>query len=132
VCCSHHHIARLAEDDRDQREAVPLRDWAVSFERLHRAEKNDLQPAPDAVPSAASHFITVVPCRVADTRNPTGPYGGPSFATDETRTFNIPGGPCTGIPAAAAYSLNFTIVNYTGRGNLRAYRPVQRSRRCRR
>jgi len=111
----------LAEDDRDQRDAVTLRDWPVSFERLHRAEKNDLQPASDAVPSAASHFITVVPCRVVDTRNPAGLYGGPSFVADETRTFNIPGGPCAGIPAAAAYSLNFTIVNYIDRGNLRAY-----------
>ena len=41
-----------------------------------------------------------------------GAFGGPPFAANETRAFNIPAGPCAGIPAATAYSLNFTLVSY--------------------
>jgi hypothetical protein len=53
-------------------------------------------------------FIAVLPCRVVDTRNPAGPYGGPALATNVARTFDIDNGPCPGLPAGVdAYSLNF-------------------------
>jgi hypothetical protein len=55
-------------------------------------------------------FIPVTPCRIADTRNAAGPFGGPELAAASTRTFNIPQSAC-GIPASAiAYSLNATVV----------------------
>jgi hypothetical protein len=55
-------------------------------------------------------FYPVTPCRVADTRNPPGPLGGPSMAAAQTRSFSIAGASC-GIPATAqAYSLNMTVV----------------------
>jgi hypothetical protein len=55
-------------------------------------------------------FVAVTPCRVVDTRDPTGPFGGPILAGGSTRDFNIPGSAC-GIPAnAAAYSLNMSVV----------------------
>jgi hypothetical protein len=58
--------------------------------------------------STASIFVAVTPCRVFDTRNPAGPYGGPRLAANVPRIFDVDGGPCTGIPAgAAAYSMNF-------------------------
>ena len=61
-------------------------------------------------PGAGLRFIPVPPCRVADTRNPTGPFGGPSMTATSTRSFTIPQGTC-GIPATAqAYSLNVTVV----------------------
>jgi len=63
-------------------------------------------------------FIGVTPCRVLDTRNPVGPFGGPAFSSGQTRSFTIPSGPCSGIPSAGAYSLNFTVVNMTGFGFL--------------
>ncbi|HEX7833351.1 MAG TPA: hypothetical protein VF787_27120 [Thermoanaerobaculia bacterium] len=63
--------------------------------------------------SKAAVFVAVTPCRLADTRNATGPYGGPAFTAAQTRTFSVPSGPCSGIPIAAAYSMNFTITNYT-------------------
>jgi len=66
-------------------------------------------------------FIGVTPCRVLDTRNPVGPFGGPAFSSGQTRSFTIPSGPCTGIPSAGAYSLNFTVVNMTGFGFLTAW-----------
>lgn len=55
-------------------------------------------------------FIPVTPCRVADTRNPTGPFGGPEMTAKSTREFDIPQSVC-GIPSTAvAYSLNVTVV----------------------
>ncbi|MGA3214039.1 MAG: Ig-like domain-containing protein, partial [Terriglobales bacterium] len=60
---------------------------------------------------AAVQFVPVTPCRVVDTRGTTGPYGGPVLTAGETRSFVIPRGPCTGIPATAtAFSLNVTVV----------------------
>ena len=53
-------------------------------------------------------FVAVVPCRVVDTRNAPGPYGGPALATNAVRAFDIDNGPCPGIPVGVdAYSLNF-------------------------
>jgi hypothetical protein len=55
-------------------------------------------------------LIPVRPCRVADTRNATGPFGGPELGAGSTREFDIPNSSC-GIPStAAAYSLNVTVV----------------------
>ncbi|MGA2714607.1 MAG: IPT/TIG domain-containing protein, partial [Bryobacteraceae bacterium] len=59
-------------------------------------------------------LLTVAPCRVMDTRNPNGTFGGPFIATGTSRTIPIPSSAC-GVPAnAAAYSLNFTVVPRTG------------------
>jgi uncharacterized repeat protein (TIGR01451 family) len=55
-------------------------------------------------------FYPVTPCRVADTRNPTGDFGGPSLAPAVARTFAVPAGTC-GVPAGAqAYAFNMTVV----------------------
>lgn len=60
--------------------------------------------------SAPLSFVPVTPCRIADTRNPTGPFGGPTPTGGATRSFTIPNSAC-GIPStAAAYSLNATVV----------------------
>ena len=63
-------------------------------------------------------FVPVTPCRIADTRNPNGPFGGPILGAGTTRDFNIPASAC-GIPAnALAYSLNLTVVPVGGLGFL--------------
>ena len=63
------------------------------------------------IPPTPVQFVPVTPCRVVDTRNPDGPFGGPPIPSDTARSFAIPQGPCTGIPSnAAAYSLNVTVV----------------------
>ncbi len=55
-------------------------------------------------------FVPVTPCRVADTRNPAGPFGGPFLGGNTTRAFTIPDSAC-GIPSTAlAYSVNVTVV----------------------
>jgi hypothetical protein len=59
---------------------------------------------------STSSFIPVTPCRIADTRNPNGPFGGPFMGGGTTRSFSIPSSTC-GIPSTAlAYSLNATVV----------------------
>ncbi|HVT59281.1 MAG TPA: VCBS repeat-containing protein [Thermoanaerobaculia bacterium] len=68
--------------------------------------------------SSAANFFTVQPCRVVDTRNAPGPYGGPALANNVLRDFVI-GGKC-GIPATAkAVSANVTVLNSTNSGDLR-------------
>ena len=58
----------------------------------------------------ALRFVPVTPCRIADTRDPDGPFGGPILGVASSRDFNIPASAC-GIPSnAAAYSLNITVV----------------------
>lgn len=88
-------------------EDIPLQNWPVpsAGSRGSVASNADM--------SNATTFVAVTPCRLLDTRNPAGPFGGPAFGAGETRTYDVPAGPCTGLPnGAAAYSLNFTIVNY--------------------
>ncbi len=61
-------------------------------------------------PPAPSQWVPVTPCRVADTRETEGPFGGPSVEGGSTRNFAIPQSAC-GIPSTAtAYSLNVTVV----------------------
>jgi hypothetical protein len=45
-------------------------------------------------------FYPVTPCRVVDTRNPNGSFGGPSLAGNTSRTFPLPTGACN-LPATA-------------------------------
>jgi hypothetical protein len=56
--------------------------------------------------AAGLHFVPVTPCRVADTRKTSGPFGGPSLTAGSSRSFLVSSSSC-GIPATAqAYSLN--------------------------
>ncbi len=61
-------------------------------------------------PVVALQFIPVTPCRVADTRNPPGPFGGPTMTAGYTRSFPIPQSACNTPVTAQAYSLNVTVV----------------------
>jgi len=60
--------------------------------------------------TGALSFYPVTPCRIADTRGTSGPFGGPEMGAAATRSFPVPASGCN-IPAtAAAYSLNVTAV----------------------
>jgi hypothetical protein len=62
-------------------------------------------------------FVAMSPCRVFDTRNANGAYGGPRLLANVTRNFDIDSGPCTGIPAGVdAYSMNFGAILADGIG----------------
>jgi hypothetical protein len=55
-------------------------------------------------------FYPVSPCRVADTRGPSGQFGGPIMAGGSTRDFPVAASAC-GLPSnAGAYSVNVTVV----------------------
>jgi alpha-tubulin suppressor-like RCC1 family protein len=72
-------------------------------------------------PPTPQQFVAVAPCRVADTRNPTGTFGGPSIPGGTARTFPIPSSSC-GIPSrATAYSINVTVVPHGILGYLTVY-----------
>jgi Glycoside hydrolase family 44 len=76
-----------------------------------------------AVSAAApgpARFYTLTPCRVIDTRNPTGAWAGPALAAAGARTFGL-AGRC-GVPATArAISGNVTVTGSTAAGDLRAF-----------
>jgi hypothetical protein len=63
-----------------------------------------------ATPPVAGRFVPVTPCRIADTRNPTGPFGGPFLTGNTTREFDIPNSSCNIPSTALAYALNATVV----------------------
>ncbi len=67
-------------------------------------------------------FVPVTPCRIADTRNPSGAFGGPFLKGNAAaRAFAIPSSAC-GIPnTAQAYSLNMTVVPHGPLGFLTAF-----------
>jgi len=57
-------------------------------------------------------FVAITPCRIVDTRvgqGFTGAFGPPALVANSSRIIPIPSSSC-GIPASAAYSLNFTVV----------------------
>ncbi|HXN49350.1 MAG TPA: glycoside hydrolase family 44 protein, partial [Bryobacteraceae bacterium] len=58
----------------------------------------------------ALSFYPVTPCRIADTRNANGPFGGPIVESGTFRSFTIPASGCSIPSTAAAYSLNVTVV----------------------
>ncbi|HEX3995536.1 MAG TPA: hypothetical protein VHX39_30560, partial [Acetobacteraceae bacterium] len=69
----------------------------------------------------ALQFYPVPPCRVLDTRNPDGDFGGPFLAAVVARSFAIGSSSCGTISNAAAYSLNVTVVPHGTLGYLTAW-----------
>jgi uncharacterized repeat protein (TIGR01451 family) len=65
-------------------------------------------------------FNPLPPCRIVDTRDAAGPYGGPALPAGAARTFNVRS-KC-GIPDnASSVSLNLTVTGPTGAGDLRLF-----------
>jgi hypothetical protein len=75
------------------------------------------------VPPASNtlQFYPLTPCRVLDTRNPSGPFGAPSLAGGSSRSFPIPSGSCGAPSNAAAYSFNVTAVPQGALGFITAW-----------
>jgi Bacterial Ig-like domain (group 3)/Divergent InlB B-repeat domain len=68
----------------------------------------------NAITTTGLRFVPVTPCRVADTRSPDSPFGGPVLTAGSTRSFTIPSSSCSIPSTALAYSLNITVVPATG------------------
>ena len=64
---------------------------------------------PTTDPTALA-FYPITPCRIADTRQSTGPLGGPSLSAGQSRTFPVLSSTCNLPSTARAYSLNFAAV----------------------
>src|SRR5918911_607778 len=58
----------------------------------------------------ALNFVPMAPCRILDTRNPNGTFGGPILKGQTSRDFPIPQSACAVPAAATGYSLNITVV----------------------
>ncbi|HVO49792.1 MAG TPA: CAP domain-containing protein [Thermoanaerobaculia bacterium] len=67
-------------------------------------------------------FYAVTPCRVLDTRNANGPFGGPPLSgSGAQRTFDVVAASC-GIPSSAkSISVNMTVTQTAAAGSLTAY-----------
>jgi hypothetical protein len=78
-----------------------------------------------AVAQAAGpyQFFSVTPCRIVDTRGPTGVTGGPALTNGSPRSFPIDVAPAAcGIPSTAkAATLNVTMVAPTQDGFLKIW-----------
>jgi hypothetical protein len=62
----------------------------------------------------------LTPCRIADTRNPDGPQGGPALAAGASRNFAV-SGVCAIPSTAKAVAVNLTVVFPTTGGHLTVY-----------
>ncbi|MBK9087653.1 MAG: IPT/TIG domain-containing protein [Holophagales bacterium] len=70
---------------------------------------------------AGSAFYTVTPCRIVDTRNADGPFGGPILAASPAQRDFALASAC-GVPAdAKVVSANVTVTGGTAAGSLRIY-----------
>ena len=71
-------------------------------------------------PAAGTAFHTVSPCRIVDTRGPSGPYGGPALAGGSVRSFVL-AGPC-GVPSTAkSLAVNVTVTQPSAGGHITAF-----------
>ena len=90
-----------------------------STPRISRSSSSAGSPRPRRPPSTCAS-TPLSPCRLLDTRNAAGPYGGPAIPPSGERIFKAIG-QC-GIPATAkAISVNAAVVLAPGPGNLTFY-----------
>lgn len=62
-------------------------------------------------------FYTLTPCRVLDTRDPAGPWGGPALSAGAVRAFTI-AGRCFVPMTAKSVAVNITVTEPTSLGHL--------------
>ncbi len=76
-------------------------------------------PTPTSGPMVAG-FYTLTPCRVADTRDAPGPYGGPALQAGESRSF-VMAGRCAIPVEADAIAINVIVTQPTALGHVTMY-----------
>ncbi len=74
----------------------------------------------DVPPPPATRFFTLQPCRILDTRDPDGPFGGPALAAGSDRAFAV-AGRCAIPPTAKAISANVVALGSAQAVNLTTY-----------
>jgi len=104
----------FADDD------IPLVNWPVPGSSSAATHRFTPKAAVDI--GGPLVFVPVTPCRVVDTRNATGAFGGPIFNAGETRSYTIPSSSCSGIlTGISAVSLNITVTSTPAGGFLTAW-----------
>jgi hypothetical protein len=99
--------------------AVPTPPWGMVRGNVARTGVYPGTPA-CANAHAATKFVVLTPCRLLDTRDAPGTWGGPSLGAARARAFPVVGR--CGIPAGAkSLSVNLTAVNQSAPGNVQAY-----------
>jgi len=94
--------------------------WLVAQEGTNRVITHKITATLAGEVFGGTGFYTVTPCRVADTRNPVGPLGGPALNANTSRTFTVAG--ACGIPTTAkSISLNVTVLGASSAGGLVLY-----------
>ena len=98
----------------------------IQFTAVHNNSAQPLRSATVTVAGLTNFYVTqralpaplslvpVTPCRIIDTRNAAGPFGGPYLSANSTRSFAIPSSSCHVPLGAWAYSLNVTVVPHKG------------------
>jgi len=94
---------------------IPVRNWSM---RSASASAAGTLSTSGAGSASGLVYVAITPCRVMDTRGVggsgnTGAFGPPSLLAGQARVIPIPSSNC-GVPAAAAYSLNFVSVTPLG------------------
>jgi hypothetical protein len=83
--------------------------FTVSLADLFSPSLNGVSASITVSPASGLRYIPVTPCRVVDTWNAAGQFGGPQITAGGSRDFTIPNGAC-GIPSMPqAYSLKFAV-----------------------
>lgn len=104
---------------------VPLVDWEVEYQGMVIHSPGGVGKAGLDISNGIG-YVAITPCRVVDTRPSQGfpaAWGPPILTNGVTRNFDLNSAPhCVTIPAGVeAYSVNFTIAEPVGPGDLRAY-----------
>jgi hypothetical protein len=94
--------------------------WTLTVEDLAQGTTGRIRNFSVAVTVTGTSFYTLVPCRIADTRDAAGPRGGPSLLTGTSRNFPL-AGVCGIPPTAAAVAVNITVVMPASDGYLTVY-----------
>lgn len=91
-----------------------------SFEPIAGSSLTDRGETPCHRACVGACYFPVTPCRLADTRDPEGPFGAPPLAGGESRSF-VSTSRC-GVPdGASAVAANLTVVDPTADGDLRVF-----------
>lgn len=79
-----------------------------------------IRVVPTTPPPPQSFYVLPFPCRVVDTRNAPGPYGGPALSGGSARNFAL-AGQCALPLTAKSVVVNLTVVVPASNGHFAAY-----------